>query len=118
RALAPPFSLGASVAGARRPPLTEQKDVVLEASASGHPLRADVYRGKGAGPRPFVVVVHGGSWRGGKRGQGVHASRALADAGYSVVDVEYGLAPEHPFPSGVADVKCALGRLPERAPEL
>jgi acetyl esterase/lipase len=111
-----PFSLREYVAGPRRPVVREEKDFVVEAGE--HPLRADVYAGKGAAPRPFVVVVHGGSWQGGKRGQGVHASRALAEAGYTVFDVEYSLAPAHPFPAGVADVKCALGRLRARAGEL
>src|SRR5207344_2053118 len=45
-------------------------------------------------------------------------SRALAGAGYTVFDVEYGLAPEHPFPEAVADLKCLLGRLRARAAEL
>jgi acetyl esterase/lipase len=110
------FSPAEYVLGPRRPVVRERKDLVLEA---GNPaLRADLYTGNGTGPRPFVMVVHGGSWRGGERGEGVHASRALADAGYTVVDVTYGLAPEHPFPAGVADVKCALGRLRARAGEL
>jgi acetyl esterase/lipase len=116
RRLGLPFSLREYVLGPRRTALHEEKDLVLE--ARDPPLRADVYAGKGAGPRPFVVVVHGGSWRGGERGQGVHISRALAAAGYTVFDVEYGVAPGHPFPAGVADVKCVLGRLRARAGEL
>ncbi len=111
-----PFSLWEYAVGPRRPAVREEKDLVLE--ARDPPLRADVYAGKGAAPRPFVVLLHGGSWRGGERGQGVHASRALADAGYTVFDVEYGLAPAHPFPAGVADAKCVLGRLRARAAEL
>jgi acetyl esterase/lipase len=65
-----------------------------------------------------VVAAHGGSWRGGEKGQGAHVSRALAAAGYTVFDVDYGLAPEHPFPEAVADLKCLLGRLRSRAAEL
>ncbi len=111
-----PFSSVEYGLGPRRPEVTEERDLVLDARA--RPLRADVYRGRGAGPRPFVVVVHGGSWRGGEKGQGKHVSRALAAAGHTVFDVEYALAPEHPFPEGIADLKCLLGRLRARAGEL
>ena len=111
-----PFSLREYVLGPPRSVVHEERDIVLDVRP--RPLRADVYRGAGAGPRPFVVIIHGGSWRGGERGQGKHISRALAAAGYTVFDVEYSLAPEHPFPEGVADVKCLLGRLRARASEL
>lgn len=111
-----PFSFREYVLGPRLPAVDVEPDVVLDPRSPA--LRADVYRGQGPGPRPFVVVVHGGSWSGGGKGQGAHISRALAAAGYTVFDVEYGLAPEHPFPEGIADVKCALGRIRARAPEL
>ncbi len=112
-----PFSLREYVLGPRLPAVREERDLVLELRAP-RPLRADVFRGLGSGPRPFVVAVHGGSWRGGEKGQGPHISRALAAAGYTVFDVEYGLAPEHPFPQGISDLKCLLGRLRSRAADL
>lgn len=80
-------------------------------------VAADVYRTPGAGPRPLVVVVHGGSWQHGDRGEASHVSRMLAASGHVVADVTYRLAPRHRFPSPVADVKCAIGRLRERAGE-
>lgn len=91
------------------------RDVRLDPDA---PLLADLYPGRGAGPRPFVVVVHGGSWRGGDKGGAVHLSASLAAAGYTVADVQYSLAPSAPFPRAVQDVKCLAGRLRERAGEL
>ncbi|HSB61143.1 MAG TPA: alpha/beta hydrolase, partial [Vicinamibacteria bacterium] len=109
------FSFAEYVRGPRLPPVRVERDVALEARSP--PLRADVFHAAGRGPHPFVVTVHGGSWKGGERGQGAHVSRALAAAGYTVFDVEYGLAPEHPFPEGIGDVKCLLGRLRERAEE-
>jgi acetyl esterase/lipase len=111
------FSLAEYAVGPRSPAVSEERDLVLERTPSRQ-LRADVYKGLGEGPHPLVVAVHGGSWRGGGKGQGVHVSRALAAAGYTVADVEYGLAPEHPFPEAVADLKCLLGRLRARASEL
>jgi acetyl esterase/lipase len=81
-------------------------------------LAADVYRAAGEGARPLVVVVHGGSWQRGGRGEAVHLSRAMAAAGLVVADVEYRLAPRHRLPAAVGDVKCAVGRLRARAQEL
>lgn len=80
-------------------------------------ILADVYPGRGDGPRPAVVVVHGGSWRYGDKGEMPHVSRALADAGITVFDVRYRLADQHPFPAAVADVRCALGLAASRAAE-
>jgi acetyl esterase/lipase len=81
-------------------------------------LAVDVDLPAGAGPHPFVLVVHGGAWRSGDKGVMRHVSRALARAGHVVIDVQYRLAPGNPFPAAVADVKCLLGRVRQRAAEL
>jgi acetyl esterase/lipase len=80
-------------------------------------LAVDVDMPSGPGPHPFVFVIHGGAWRGGDKGGVRHVSRALAHAGHVVFDVRYRLAPAHRFPAAVADVKCLLGRVRERAAE-
>lgn len=95
------------------PPVAFDRDVLLDPARPS--LTADVFHGVGPAPRPFVVAIHGGSWRGGDKGEGAHAWRYLAAAGYTVVDVRYRLAPEHPFPQGIGDVKCLVGRLREQA---
>ncbi len=106
------FSLLEYFRGAPAPPITPR---TLPLSPE---VTADVYRSPGDGSRPLVVVVHGGSWQRGARGEAERTSRALAAAGYVVADVGYRLAPAHLFPAAVADVKCAVGRLRERAGEL
>jgi acetyl esterase/lipase len=105
------FSIGEYVVGFEGPGARVEKDVDLGAGG----LRADLYRGPGRGPSPLVVVIHGGSWQRGDKGDAPHVSRALAGAGFVVADVQYRLAPRHRFPDGVADVKCLVGRLRERA---
>lgn len=107
------FSPGEYLTGAPELPVPVERDVVLEPSRPD--LTTDVYRGSGDLPRPLAVVVHGGSWQRGDKGEIATVSRALAIAGVTVFDVRYRLAPEHRFPAAVADVKCLLGRLREQA---
>jgi acetyl esterase len=74
----------------------------------GGPLRARVYRpAAAAGGR--LVWAHGGSWRGGSL-DGWHEScaRLSAASGWSVISVEYRLAPRHPHPAPVLDILAAL----------
>lgn len=106
------FSLRAWVTGGSDPVIEVQRDVAL---APG--LLADVYRARAAGPRPFAMIVHGGSWRGGDKGEVAHVSRALASQGITVFDVRYRLAPRHRSPAAVQDIKCLLGRVRMRAGE-
>lgn len=92
-----------------------RRDVILEPARPD--LAVDVDLPSGAGPHPFVLVIHSGAWRSGDKGDVRHVSRALARAGHVVVDVRYRLAPANRFPAAIADVKCVLGRVRERAAE-
>ncbi len=100
------FSVWNWLTGGSVPTVQVERDVALGATVT-----ADVWRGRGEGPRPAVVVVHGGSWRSGDKGELPHLSAVLADAGYTVVDVRYRLAGDAPFPAAIEDVRCALATL-------
>ncbi len=102
--------------GADVPSVIERLGILLDAGSPGLP--SDIYEAVGAGPHPFVVVVHGGAWRRGERGESPWVSRTLARAGITVIDVHYRLSPESRFPAAIGDVKCLLGRARERAAEL
>lgn len=102
--------------GMGTPAVRVETDIVLDPARPG--LTADVFHPPGPPPHPFVVVVHGGSWRHGDKGELPRFSRRLAAAGYKVFDVRYALAPAEPFPRGVADVKCLLGRVREQSARL
>lgn len=79
------------------------------------PLLCDIYRPVGPGPHPIVVAIHGGAWDGGSRSEGAAASRALAGSGFTVVSIDYRLAPAHRFPDQLADVRMALAWLRSHA---
>ncbi len=77
---------------------------VTDLEAAGIPVR--VYRPEppGAGPLPALVYFHGGGWVIGSMDAVDPLCRKLAVAAECVVvNVEYRLAPEHPFPAAADD---------------
>lgn len=84
-----------------------EKDV--EYSRVGEPVKMDVAWPQAAGPpRPGVVAIHGGGFRGGKRDSYHPLIEKLAARGYVAATVSYRLAPKHQFPAPVEDVKAAV----------
>jgi acetyl esterase/lipase len=80
------------------------------AEPGGRPLFLDVYPAAGAdqGPRRSIVVIHGGGWSAGDKGEGSRASSWLAQQGFHVFDVQYRLAPQGRWSEALGDVKCAV----------
>ena len=74
--------------------------------------KLDIYLPPGEAnlPRPAIVVVHGGGWRGGdkQRGQWVRIPAQYASDGYVAISVNYRLTGEAPWPAQVEDVKAAV----------
>jgi acetyl esterase len=71
-------------------------------------LTADVAVPKGNGPHPVVVYLHGGGWIAGSPKSHRKLGMQFADAGYLTINVDYRLAPEHPFPAGLDDCVFAV----------
>ncbi|MCC6416517.1 MAG: alpha/beta hydrolase [Opitutaceae bacterium] len=65
-----------------------------------------------------VVVIHGGGWDGGDRGEVAHFNAWLADSGHAVAAIDYRLAPAHPWPAQRDDARLALAWLKAQAPRL
>lgn len=65
---------------------------------------------KAAAPRPALVIVHGGGWRGGSRTVDVFQKMMIdyAKKGYVTINVDYRLTGEADFPACIEDVKCAV----------
>jgi acetyl esterase/lipase len=82
-------------------------------------IKADVYQGRGKGPHPVVVWIHGGALIMGSRGGIDHALlNKLLQAGYVVVSMDYRLAPETKLPAIVEDLQDACKWVREKGPEL
>ena len=80
-------------------------------TAGGRRARLDIYRpeGRDLHGAPVLFQVHGGGWTiGSKEQQGLLLMNRMAKAGWVCVAVNYRLAPKHPFPAQIIDVKRAL----------
>ena len=85
--------------------------VAHDAAYGAHPRqKLDVYapRRVGAGPRPVVVFIHGGSWQSGSKNGYGFAGRALAARGFVVAVPSYRLVPETVYPGFVEDGAAAV----------
>ena len=84
-------------------------------------LRLDLAIPRGAGPRPLVVIAHGGGWRAGDKAERLGPSiRRLAAAGYAVASVNYRLVvgSANRFPTPIEDLWCAVSFLRSRSASL
>jgi len=57
---------------------------------------------------PACIVIHGGGWYKGDKGEMDGVARRLAAHGIGALNINYRLAPEHRFPAAVLDVKDAI----------
>jgi acetyl esterase/lipase len=93
------------------------------ATADGTVLHADLWsgthaQGLDAGLAPALVFVHGGGFVGGELGMRPWLYRAVNDAGFSVLDIEYRLAPPPRWRDAPGDVLCALAWVREHGTSL
>lgn len=80
-------------------------------------LQGDLYLPERSGPVPVVLVVHGGSWQHGKRGDMAFVARQLASHGFAAFTVDYRLAPAYLYPAPVQDLEQAVAWLHAHAAE-
>jgi acetyl esterase/lipase len=102
------LSLGFLSTNGARAEVVEKKDIVY-ATRGDLALELDVAHPSIAKmPRPMVLCVHGGGWRGGKRQQYQGLIRDLAERGYVAASVTYRLTQVAPWPAQMDDVDDAL----------
>jgi alpha-L-fucosidase 2 len=133
---------GGSAAGAwqqaaecANPPFPpDVRSIVYSSPAPGVDLTLDVYEAPGPGPFPSLVIVHGGSYKSGCKGELSQLADRFRDAGFTVFNISirssclstnppsklddpaycsgHGVAPKP-----VVDVENAVGWIRQHAPE-
>lgn len=88
--------------------VTVRRDVPFHV-VDGERLFMDVYESpETTGPKPAAVLVRGGGFTVGDKGEFARQAIDLAASGYLVVEPQYRLAPEWTFPAALVDVKAAI----------
>jgi acetyl esterase len=103
---------------AELPPGVERLETVTLRERGGTPLTAEVAVPSGEGPFPVLQYLHGGGWCAATVANTRGFCLQLAAHGLVVASLDYGLAPEHPFPWAVEDAVYGLRWLAEHAQEL
>lgn len=86
------------------PDLARFEERVVLRERGGTALTAEIYVPHGEGPFPGLLYMHGGAWCVWEASFFRKQGMRIAERGYVVVNLEHGLAPEHPFPWAVEDV--------------
>ncbi len=115
------FRLLARFAALRRPPADVHiRNVTIPGRDPAGRIRLRLYRPERLeSPAPALLWLHGGGFILGKPEQDdAFCIQAARDLGIGVVSVDYRCAPEHPFPTPLADAHAALHWLVGQAGEL
>lgn len=111
----------------RIPPEIQQQFRLLDDVTRAEETWADTAWGKtrlflvsrredAAEKRPILVNVHGGGWCLEHTERDIYFSRRMASrTGCLVVDVDYVLAPEHPYPAAIEELEALMDALPALA---
>ncbi|MCE9561625.1 MAG: alpha/beta hydrolase [Planctomycetes bacterium] len=93
---------------------------LVYATVGGEKLYFDIAVPAGEGPFPCLVMIHGGAWQGGTRGEfsvgdrdkdgkrGPSWIEVAAEKGYVAAAISYRLAPKHKFPAMIEDARSAI----------
>ncbi len=78
----------------------------------------DIYCPKGTEkPLPTIVSIHGGGWFYGNKELYSHYCMGLAQRGFTVVNFNYRLAPENPYPAALQDCCTVMEWMQKNAAE-
>ena len=102
-------------------PIASTRDILVRGAQGDIPARVYTPEGSSLGdPRPILLWFHGGGMViGDNYVQSDRPARRIANRAHCIVlAVEYGLAPEHPFPAGVQDCCASLRWAAEHGSEI
>jgi acetyl esterase len=97
--------------------VTVEEDVLL-GEVEELETRAEIYTPAGPGPFPMLLYMHGGGWCLGKAEYVRKLGMSISELGHVVVNLDYALAPEHPFPASVNQTIFAARWMSANAAEL
>ena len=86
------------------PNVADTHERVLIRKRDGWDLTAEIYIPHGDGPFPVMLYIHGGAWAVGSTVGVRRKTMRVAEQGFVVVNLDYSLAPERPFPNAPEDV--------------
>src|SRR5689334_8202429 len=121
-ALAIGLTVSAAAGAGRGAKATAASSVQVERNLTyrevgGEKLELDAYIPLGDGIRPGVMVIYGGGWILGSKQLSGPMAEMLAERGYVAFAMNYRLAPQHPFPAAVDDVRASTAWVREHAAE-
>lgn len=98
--------------------MVSHKETYLYRLVAGCDVKADLYRADGKALHPALIWIHGGALIGGHRCNIANEQLGLyLNAGYSVVSIDYRLAPETKLAGIVSDLRQAFRWVARDGPE-
>lgn len=79
------------------------EDVLVWRRENGPDLRAEIYVPRGDGPFPLLLHFHGGGFCVSRAVNDRKYCMEWASRGFAVINPDYGLSPENPFPWAIED---------------
>ncbi|WP_312766096.1 alpha/beta hydrolase [Epilithonimonas sp.] len=85
-----------------------EKDVIYK-NRNSKSLLADIYYPKDSTQKyPGIILVHGGGWISGSKGNERFLAQELASKGYVAMSLNYSLSDDAKYPAAVEDIENAL----------
>jgi acetyl esterase len=107
---------GSAVAQSEPSPSVVERNDIVYTTVDGEPVLLDAFLPMTSGKkRPALVLIHGGGWAVGDKLSFIDDARLLSRLGFVVFSINYRLAPQHPYPAAVDDVRTAIRWLREPA---
>jgi acetyl esterase/lipase len=86
------------------PKVFQEEEFDVPVTRPSGTVRIRVYTPEGPGPFPVHVNFHGGGWvLGGLQSEAGWCRSICNNVGIKVIDVDYRMAPEYPFPTAIYD---------------
>lgn len=80
---------------------------VVYIDVAGTELKMDLFRPMDDNIYPLILHIHGGGWAEGQRAGTAEFFSSYIAQGYLLADIDYRLAPAHPYPAACDDVRAA-----------